>query len=86
MTRALHRRLDRLSEQIADGRFIVISIAPKHIEDRALIDATLSAGGIERCDADVMVLIKRYGTLDAGAPCQLISVSPLPSGGRKHQQ
>jgi len=77
MTRALHRRLDRLTDQIALGRLITLSIAHERVEDRTLIDGTLAAAGIERTDADLTVLLKRYGTEGAESPCALLSVTPL---------
>jgi hypothetical protein len=83
MTRALQRRLDRLRGRIAFGRFITLSIANEHVEDSALIDATLSAARIERSDTDLVVLLKRYGTLGTEPPCSLVSVLPLPSNARK---
>jgi hypothetical protein len=86
MTRALHRRLDRLREQIAVGRLITLSVAHEHVEDRALIDATLAAGGIQRTDADVVVLLNRYDTPGAEPACGLLSVTPLPSNTRKALQ
>jgi len=83
MTRALHRRLDRLTEQITVGRLIALSIARERVGDRALVDGTLAAAGIERTDADLTVLVKRYDTQGAEPQCALLSVTPLSSNPRK---
>jgi hypothetical protein len=86
MIRALHRRLHRLTHQIAIGRLVTLSIAHEHVDDSALIDSTLSAAGLEREQHDLLLLLKRYGRLAAEPPCELISVSPLPSGGRRQHR
>jgi hypothetical protein len=86
MTRALHRRLDRLTDQVAVGRMITLSIADEHVNDDALIDATLAAAGIEREERDLVILVKRYGTLDAEPPCTLLSVLALAPNGRNTRQ
>ena len=83
MIRTLHRRLDRLTDQIAVGRLIALSIAHERVGDRALIEGTLAAAGIERTDADLTVLLKRYDTLGAEAACALLSVTPLSPTARK---
>lgn len=77
MTRALHRRLDRLSEQIAVGRLIVVDIAHEHVDDDDLVSATLAAAGIERTDEDLTILLKRYDTLGTEPPCTFHSVTPM---------
>jgi hypothetical protein len=79
MTRTLHRRLDRLTDQIAVGRLITLSVAHERIEDRALINGTLADAGIKRTDADLTVLLKRYGTMGAEPQCALLSVTPFGS-------
>ena len=83
MTRALQRRLDRLTDRVTVGRMITLSIADEHVQDSALIDATLAAAGIEREEQDLVVLLKRYGTLGTEPPCSLVSVRPMPSNARK---
>jgi hypothetical protein len=77
MTRALHRRLDRLTDQIAVGRMIVVEIAHELVDDDRLVDGTLAAAGIERTDEDLTIRIKRYDTQGAEPPCALLSVTPL---------
>jgi len=77
MIRALHRRLDRLTDQIAVGRLIVLNIAHEHVEDCTLIEATLTASGIERTDADLTMLLKRYGAMGTAPACALLSVTLL---------
>ena len=83
MTRALHRRLDRLSGRISAGRMIVLRIAHEHVDDSDMIDPTLVAAGIEREDSDLLVLVKHYGPLGAEPLCTLRSAcpSPHPRGG-----
>ena len=83
MTRALHRRLDRLSGRFSAGRLITLSVAHEHADDADMINATLAAAGIEREDGDLVVLLKSYGTLDAQPPCTLQSVLPLAPNRRK---
>ena len=83
MTRALYRRLDRLTDQIAVGRMIVVRIAHDRVEDHELIDGTLVAAEIERTDADLTVLVTHYGRLGDQPPCALLSVWPLS---RKRRQ
>jgi hypothetical protein len=79
----MDRRLDRLTDQIAVGRLIVLNIAYEHVEDCTLIEATLTASGIERTDADLTMLLKRYGTMGTEPACALLSVTPLnPKAGR----
>ena len=73
----MQRRLDRLTDQIAAGRLIVLNIAHEHIEDCTLIEATLTACGIDRTDADLTMLLKRYGTMGTEPACALLSVTPL---------
>ena len=84
MMRSLRRRLDRLADQVGGtSRMITLNIADKHVQDSALIDATLAAAGIEREEQDLVVLLKRYGTLGTEPPCSLVSVRPMPSNARK---
>ena len=83
MTRALHRRLDRLSGRISPGRMITLSIADEHVDDADMINATLAAAGIEREDGDLVVLLKSYAPLGPEPPCTLQSVLPLAPNGRK---
>ena len=83
MTRALHRRLDRLSGQISAGRLITLNVAHEHADDADMINATLAAAGIEREDGDLIVLLKSYAALGTEPPCALRSVSPLTPKGRK---
>ena len=83
MTRALHRRLDRLSGQISAGRLITLNVAHEHVEDSNMINATLAAAGIEREDGDLVVLLKSYAPLGPEPPCTLQSVLPLAPNGRK---
>ena len=84
MMRSLRRRLDRLADQVGGtSRMITLNIADEHVQDSALIDATLAADGIEREEQDLVVLLKRYGTLGTEPPCSLVSVRPMPSNARK---
>ena len=83
MTRALYRRLDRLTEQITAGRLMVLQVAHERVDDHELIDATLAASGIERSDADLTVLAQRYGHQGTEPPCALLSVWPLPPRHKK---
>jgi hypothetical protein len=83
VTRALHRRLDRLSGQISAGRLITLNVAHEHVDNADMVNATLTAAGIKREDGDLVVLLKSYGTLDAQPPCTLQSVLPLAPNGRK---
>ena len=79
----MQRRLDRLTDQIAAGRLIVLNIAHEHIEDCTLIEATLTACGIDRTDADLTMLLKRYDMQSGEPQCALLSVTPLnPRAGR----
>jgi hypothetical protein len=55
--------------------------AYEHVNDSALINATLAAAGIERDDSDLLVLPKRYATGDVEPPCTLLSVSRLQNSG-----
>jgi hypothetical protein len=66
----MDRRLDRLTDQIAVGRLIVLNIAHEHVEDCTLIEATLTASGIERTEPAY----------------ELLSVSPLPSDAQRHRR
>ncbi len=77
MTRALHRRLDRLADQIAVGRLIVLNVAHEHVDDDDIIVATLTIAGIERTEEDLSIRIKRYSTLGTESQCALLSVTPL---------
>ena len=83
MTRALLRRLDRLSGRISAGRMIILRIADDRTEDAELVGDTLAAAGIERTDRDILVLIRWFGTLGAEPPCALQSVFPLTPNRRK---
>ena len=58
MTRALHRRLDRLSGRISAGRLINLNVADEHVDDADMVNATLTAAGIKREDGDLIVLLK----------------------------
>ena len=62
---------------------ITLNIAHEHVEDSALIDATLAAAGVERDERDLVVLLKRYDTLGTEPPCSLVSVLPLAPNVRK---
>ena len=77
MTRALQRRLDRLTDRATVGRMITLSIADEHVQDSALIDATLAAAGIEREEQDLVALLKRYAPDPAEPPCALRSATTL---------
>ena len=77
MTRAQHRRLDRLSAQISAGRLITLNVAYERVDDADLINATLVAAGIEREQGDLVVLLKSYAPLDTEPLCALRSVLPL---------
>jgi hypothetical protein len=55
--------------------------AYEHVNDSALINATLAAAGIERDDSDLLVLLKRYATGDVEPPCTLLSFSRLQNSG-----
>ena len=80
--RSLKRRLDRLADQVGSaGRMITLDIAREHVGDSALIDATLTAAGIEREDGDLVVLLKSYATLGTEPPCALRSSPPLTPKG-----
>jgi hypothetical protein len=83
MTRALHRRMDRLTERVAVGRLIVVEIAHELVDGDRLVEATLTAAGIERTDEDLIVRIKRYSTLGTEPPCTFRSVTPIPVTTRK---
>ena len=73
----------RLAMTHAAGRLIVLNIAHEHVEDCTLIEATLTACGIDRTDADLTMLLKRYGTMGTEPACALLSVTPLnPRAGR----
>ncbi|HVJ14951.1 MAG TPA: hypothetical protein VM686_05900 [Polyangiaceae bacterium] len=83
MTRALHRRLDRLSGRFSAGRLITLSVAHEHADDADMINATLAAAGIKREDGDLIVLLKIYAALGSEPPCTLQSVLPLAPNGLK---
>ena len=83
MTRALHRRLDRLSAQVSAGRLITMNVAYEHVDDAEMINATLAAAGIEREDGDLILLLKSYAALGTEPLCVLQSVLPLAPNGRK---
>ena len=83
MTRALRRRLDRLSGRISAGRLITLNVAYEHVDDTDMINATLAAAGIEREDGDLVVLLKSYAALGTEPLCALQSVLPLAPNGRK---
>ena len=83
MTRALHRRLDRLSAQLSGGRLITLNVAYEHVDDTDMINATLAAAGIEREDGDLVVLLKSYAALGTEPLCTLQSVSALAPNGRR---
>ena len=84
MMRSIRRRIDLLADQVGGtSRMITLNIADRHVQDSALIDATLAAAGIEREEQDLVVLLKRYGTLGTEPPCSLVSVQPMPSNARK---
>ena len=84
MSTSLRRRLERLADQVGGtSRMITLNIADEHVQDSALINATLAATGIEREEQDLVVLLKRYGTLGTEPPCSLVSVRPMPSNARK---
>jgi hypothetical protein len=73
----MDRRLDRLTDQIAIGRLIVLNIAHEHVEDCTLIESALADAGIERTDADLTMLLKCYGAIGTEPACALLSVTPL---------
>ena len=76
--RSLRRRLDRLADQVGGtSRMITLNIADRHVQDSALIDATLAAAGIEREEQDLVVLLKRYAPDPAEPPCALRSATTL---------
>ena len=83
MTRALQRRLDRLSAQISAGRLITLNVAHEHVDDADMVNATLTAAGIKREDGDLVMLLKSYAPLCPEPPCTLQSVLPLAPNGRK---
>ena len=82
MTHALRRRLDRLAEQVAAGRMIVLAIADNRTEDRALVGDTLADAGIVRDGSDLLVLVTRYALREGEPPCALLSISPLTATAR----
>jgi hypothetical protein len=79
MSRALHRRLDRLAHRygLSAGRLIAVTMHESRAHDEALLAATLADAGISRTDQDLVVVIKRYGRNPAEPPCALQSVMPL---------
>ena len=83
MTRALQRRLDRLSSRLSPGRMITLNIADEYVDDADMINATLAAAGIEREARDLLVLLKSYAAVGTEPPCTLLSVLPLAPNGRK---
>jgi len=83
VTRALRRRLDRLSGRISAGRLITLNVADEHVDDADMVNATLTAAGIKREDGDLIVLLKSYAPLGPEPPCTLQSVLPLAPNGRK---
>jgi hypothetical protein len=86
MMHSVHRRLDRLANQITTGRLIVVSIAQDRTGDTSLVADTLHGSGIVQDDSDLLVLVKQYDVSEADSPCALLSVSPLTSGTRRRLQ
>jgi hypothetical protein len=84
MSRALHRRLDRLAQRhaLSAGRWIVVKVHDSRVHDDALLHATLADAGTSRTDRDLVVIVKRYGRNPAEPPCALVSVTPLHSARR----
>lgn len=88
MRSTFRRRLDRLAHRASAGRLIVIEIAHDLAEDEKVVADTLVEAGVDRDDADLLVLVKRYGAAEPIPPCAatLLSVSPLTACALKAQQ
>lgn len=84
MTHPLCRRLDRVAAQLGGaGRVITLRIEAERAAEPALVEATLAASGIERSDADLVVLVRHFGTPGLAPPYSLLAVQPPPAAGRR---
>ena len=84
MTSILRRRLEQLAHR-ANGadRLIVVEVTDDRADDSRLVRAALAEAEVEQDDADLLVLLKRYGRKAGAAPCALVSVGAGTKGARR---